>query len=143
MHVASESEETVIGSVPPRPWMRWAAAFGALCAALVILLGPRTAAAAPAPWCGELAQSIEAPPPVYPVDDATISAGPCEQRDGVKIPAPLPELRGNLKNVKSDQGVLFAQHFPRAPAVRLPVPVPTRNLARAGHQRGVERPPRS
>lgn len=127
--------------------MRLALRVVMLCAvALAVCSLSRVAnAAEKVPMCGELGQSIDAPPPVYPGRGDVLAASPCEmQRRAVSF-SDVPPLPRDLPPAPSaDLKIALSapQLLPRVPSKRLGVVPPCQQERRPGFVRELERPPR-
>lgn len=113
-----------------------------LLALLCLIATP--AGAEPIPMCGELAQSIEAPPPLYPTTDAALTQTPCSQQGPLAFwdEASLPPHPDEPRTLDDPLGYLQGGKLPRASSIRLPLQrAATLRLPR-GARREVERPPR-
>jgi hypothetical protein len=95
--------------------------------------------------CGELGQSIEAPPPVYPGRGDVLAASPCGfQRRTVSIDDVPPPPRDLPPAPSADLKIALGapQLLPRVPSKRLEVAPPCEQERRPGFVRELERPPR-
>jgi hypothetical protein len=112
----------------------------------VVLAAPSVALADPVPMCGELAQSIEAPPPIYPGREDALGQAHCA-RQGSKTfweeQASLPPQADDTRTLDDKSGYLSHQALPRAGHVRVPVPRADGSEPPAGVRRPLDRPPRS
>jgi hypothetical protein len=99
---------------------RWLRSWVLLCASLAVLTVASNARAN-APWCDEMAQSIEAPLPVFPADDSTIDNwSPCEQSNqglthGSRPDRSYERSMVQFDNDKASQLVLAGARGPRGP----------------------------
>lgn len=120
---------------------RWPRAFAALFAFLATFVSTGNAWAL-APMCGEDASSIEAPPPLYPSDGATLDA--CSEADpSMELGLPLREGPSKAKvSVDFDLAVLSSpSRVPKATSTTHPLP--DRERPRPfGLDERPERPPR-
>ncbi len=102
-------------------------------------------AAEAVPMCGELGQSIEAPPPLYPSKGDVLAPTPCDgqRRSTVSATdAEAPREVAPLPLVERQLGLLSTQLLPRVRSIRLSVPPATADERRPGFAPTVERPPR-
>lgn len=113
---------------------------------LLLLAVPSLAFAEPVPMCGELGQSIEAPPPIYPVREATLGQVPCARQSltsfFIDADTPLPSPGDDGRTTKQPLGYLTAEYFPQVRSLRLPVPAAEAGSPPQGVRRLIERPPR-
>lgn len=102
------------------------------------------AMAEPIPMCGELAQSIEAPPPIYPSADAAWLQTPCSPLTPLAYwdEAPVPSPPDEPRTLNDPLGYLRGEKLPRASSIRLPLARGETLRPPTGTRREVERPPR-
>lgn len=114
--------------------------------AVLLVLSPKLALAEAVPMCGELGQSIEAPPPIYPGREATLGQAHCA-RDGAtnswQEDASLPPQAEETRTTKSPLGYFVGERLPRVSRTRVPLPRPDDFELPRGVRREIERPPRS
>jgi hypothetical protein len=118
-----------------------------LCAvALFAFALPQTASAAErVPMCGELGQSIDAPPPIYPGTGEVLAGSPCElHRHTVSIDDLSPPPRDMTPPAAPDLKVALSapQSLPRVRSTRQEIAPACTQERRPGFVRELERPPR-
>ncbi len=113
---------------------------------LCLVALPRLAyASEPVPMCGELGQSIEAPPPLYPSKGDVLAPTPCDGQRRITVSASdsdMPREVAQLPQVERQLALLTTQLLPRVRSIRLSVPPATAVERRPGFAPTVERPPR-
>lgn len=128
-----------------RRWLRAGSLLHRLLLLLVVLISPRLAWAEPVPMCGELAQSIEAPPPIYPGREATLGQAHCARQAPATTweeDASLPPQVDETRTTKIPLGYFVPTPLPQVSQTRLPVPDPETFELPRGVRREVDRPPR-
>ena len=112
--------------------------------ALCLLVAPDLAYATAAPMCNELAQTIEAPPPVLPSDGGTIRAG--EDCAALHMAKTVPGAPHRAQSADFTSPIQFAPTegvwISRSPRQRWVAPNENDNPALSGFSSGVYRPPR-
>jgi len=117
---------------------------GFVCAAFV-LLAPRAAfAVTSAPMCNEFAQSIEAPPTIWPHHGGSIQALPaCPVTNFWNVDANTEHAERVPPIVLREAPMASAQSHVRSPlCARVQIPASTHLTPRPGHPLDVYRPPR-
>lgn len=95
--------------------------------------------------CGELGQSIDAPPPLYPGSGDELAASPCDgQLQTMSTEDAAPPLREASPAPLSQLKVVLDAPLllPRVPSTRLPVAEPVTQERRPGFARSLDKPPR-
>lgn len=114
-----------------------------LVALCLLALSPDAFASTFVPMCGERAETVAAPPPMRAADDASISA-PCAVPDALAIdpaaPARSPEL-ASAPDVPPRMPAVYYR-LPESAGPKSTVEDAALGGARAGFNRGLERPPR-
>lgn len=116
---------------------------GCLVLVLVGLLSPTASAHTLVPMCGAHAQSIAAPPPMRASSDAAIDA-PCSSPEELLKAAGAPKRTPDqVVQVEAPQrlAALYYRLPPRSQA-RVLLTATEGGAERAGHSRGLDRPPR-
>lgn len=126
--------------------MRRAALLRLVLLTLLTVAVPSFAAAEPVPMCGELGQSIEAPPPIYPGREATLGQAHCAKQGSTSSwegMASLPPQVDDSRTTDVPLGYLVGERLPRLARTRLPMPPAADMHLPSGVRRQVERPPRN
>ncbi len=148
-------ESASISRAEPRPLTfgrgqavchRRAAVTGVLCALCVLLLPAVSWAAVSAPMCNELAQSVEAPPTLWPFRGGSVQAAPrcpdlsvAHHEDGTPVRA-----NGAMGLLAREAPLSVGSVSMRAPLQqRLRIPTCGEDHTRPGHYPDVYRPPRA
>ncbi len=111
----------------------------------LVLAAPSVALAETVPMCGELAQSIEAPPPIYPGREDTLGQGHCARQGSTtswEDQVSLPPQADDTRTLDKQSGYLSDQVLPRASHIRVPVPRADSSEPPTGVRRPLDRPPR-
>ncbi|HEX9620161.1 MAG TPA: hypothetical protein VF989_08510 [Polyangiaceae bacterium] len=120
---------------------RWLARAVKLLALVAVVCIPGQAKAH-APMCDENAQSIEAPPPIYPSSDATLSAVFCEEGQGART---APSGRSGSFELRSaapaERALLGGLTLAPVSSVRAVQALAVDGAPRFSHAARVERPP--
>ena len=113
----------------------------------LLLATPSVAFAADTvPMCGELAQSIEAPPPIYPGREDSLGQAHCARQGSVTFwteRASLPPQADDTRALDDPSGYLTTSTLPRAGRERVPVPRAETLNPPTGVRRQLDRPPRN
>jgi|SRR5690606_2998595 len=129
---------------PPAEGRRARVVLVSLLCLLCVTLVPRTSFAAGGPWCDELAQSIEAPPIIWPHRGGSLQAVPPCPESRVEHHQGLPQ-RADVTSSTSAREVPVTPGAPLLAAPRTPrlsVPGDGDRVQLCGHPRAVYRPPR-
>lgn len=131
---------------PPQAARALSVALAALVGVLSLVVAPSDAlAAAVAPMCNELAQSIEAPPTIWPHRGGSIRATPsCPLSKFRQVDASSDRAERVPPIVHREAPVgTLAGYSLMPPRVRLTIPRATRLVLRPAYVAGVYRPPRA
>lgn len=112
----------------------------------LLLAAPSVALADTIPMCGELAQSIEAPPPIYPGREDTLGQAHCAREGSVTFwdeQASMPPQADDTRPLEEPLGYLSVDALPRTGRDRLPVPRADTLDPPTGVRRQLDRPPRN
>ncbi len=112
---------------------------------LVVLLAIPGTAWAAAPMCDETAMSIAAPFPIYPSDNGTIDALPCDALSFERLDdAPVPQQEGSAEALASVDRVIpsGSAWLPGLKGIRQQIPKAAHYRCPPEHSRNVYRPPR-